>query len=291
MKPAPFNYVAATSIPNAIELLEEHGSDAKIISGGQSLIPIMNFRLAQPKVLVDIGGLEDLAYIREEGEVIAIGATVRTRAVEMSALIREKCPLLTEAVPYIGHVPNRVRGTFCGSVAHGDPTAEIPVAVACLDAEIVVEGASGKKVYSPEDFFLSYLTTALEEEDVVTEVRIPTFGPNTRYSFLEQSRRHGDSAIVAVAVVLEMDGDRCTEAKFALGGVSDTPIRAEDAEELLAGQQITDALLEEAAEAAAESTDPDEDMHASADYRQAMARVFTLRALRNALGKDGEGSE
>ena len=284
MKPCAFEYFAPGTVQEAIALLQQH--QGKILAGGQSLIPIMNFRLGRPEVLVDINGIKELAYIREEGEELAIGALTRERDAEISALVRRKCPLLSEAISHVGHVTIRNRGTVGGSVAHADPSAEIPAALLALDGEIKVVGPDGEAAFKPQEFFLTYLTTALEPAQMLTEIRVPVLPAGTGWSFVEMSRRSGDFAIVAVATLLFMDGNgACREARIALGGVAPTPVRAAQAEELLAGQKITEQLIQQAGKLAIESTDAESDYHASADYRRDMTRVLVQRSLREALNK------
>jgi carbon-monoxide dehydrogenase medium subunit/2-furoyl-CoA dehydrogenase FAD binding subunit len=286
MKPNAFEYFAPNTVKEAVGLLEKYEDEAKILAGGQSLVPIMNFRLGRPEALVDINGIKDLDYIKEEGETLFIGALTRERDLELSALVKEKCPILAEAVSFIGHVPIRNRGTVGGSLVHADPSSELPTVICCLDGEMKVVGPSGERVLEPEEFFLTYLTTSLEPSEILLEVRIPTLPQNTAWSFVELSRRSGDFAIVGVATLLFMeDGGVCKEARIALGGVAPTPVRAEEAEELLSGQVITDELIKEAGEEAAEATETEPDYHASAEYRKDMARVFVQRGLREALSR------
>lgn len=286
MKPSAFEYFTPSTVKEALQLLKSQGDGAKIIAGGQSLVAMMNFRAARPTALVDINNIKELDYLREEGNEIAIGALTRERTVEASPLIKEKCPILAKAISHIGHLPIRFRGTIGGSLVHADPTAEIPIASVAMGAKIKIAGLSGERVVDASDFFLTYLTSAVEEDEMLVEVRIPTFPPkSTAWSYVDISRRHGDFAIVAVASILSMDGGGvCREARIALGGVAPTPIRVKSAEEVLAGQKITDKLIEEAAIKAAESEDvnPDSDYHATAEYRKAMAKVLTQRGLKEA---------
>lgn len=286
MKPNAFEYFAPNTVKEAVGLLEKYEDEAKILAGGQSLVPIMNFRLGRPEVLVDINGIKDLDYTKEEGEALFIGALTRERDLELSPLVKEKCPILAEAVSFIGHVPIRNRGTVGGSLVHADPSSELPTVICCLDGEMKVVGPSGERALEPEEFFLTYLTTSLEPSEILVEVRIPTLPQNTAWSFVELSRRSGDFAIVGVATLLFMeDGGVCKEARIALGGVAPTPVRAEEAEELLSGQVITDELIKAAGEEAAEATETEPDYHASAEYRKDMARVFVQRGLREALSR------
>ncbi len=292
MKPAAFEYFAPSSVQEAIELLERHSDQqAKILAGGQSLVPIMNFRLARPEVLIDINGLKELEYIREDSDEIVIGALTRERDVEVSALVRQKCPLLAEAISHIGHVPIRNRGTVGGSVVHADPSAEIPIALCALGGTIRALGPTGEATFTPEEFFVTYLTTALEPSQVLTEIRVPALPRGTAWAFQELCRRSGDFAIVAVAVILYMDEKgSCTEARIALGGVAPTPVRASQAEALLAGQRVNDQLIAEVARAAIAATEAESDYHASAEYRKDMTRVLVQRAVTEAMKKAQEGN-
>lgn len=286
MKPNAFKYFAPNTVKEAVGLLEKYEDEAKILAGGQSLVPIMNFRLGRPEVLLDINGIKDLDYIREEGEALFIGALTRERDLELSPLVKEKCPILAEAVSFIGHVPIRNRGTVGGSLVHADPSSELPTVICCLNGEMKVVGPSGERALEPEEFFLTYLTTSLEPSEILVEVRIPTLPQNTAWSFVELTRRSGDFAIVGVATLLFMEDDGvCREARIALGGVAPTPIRAEEAEELLSGQVITEELIKKAGSEAAEATETEPDYHASAEYRKDMARVFVQRGLHEALSR------
>jgi CO/xanthine dehydrogenase FAD-binding subunit len=290
MKPCAFEYLAPGSVPEVMDLLQQYGDQAKILAGGQSLVPIMNFRLARPEVLIDINGLKELAYIREEADELMIGALTRERDVELAPLVRQKCPLLSEAISYIGHPTIRNRGTVGGSLAHGDPSAEIPTAIYALDGTIKTLGPDGESTFKPEEFFLTYLTTCLEPSQIVVDVTVPVLPDGTGWSFVELSRRSGDFAIVAVATVLFMDGNgACTDARICLGGVAPTPVRAQAAEDILSGQTLSDALVKEAGRLAVEATDPESDYHASADYRKAMTEVLVRKALRSAWEKTRRG--
>lgn len=283
MKPSAFEYFAPSTVQEAVALLEKYEDEAKILAGGQSLVPIMNFRLGRPEVIIDINGIKDMDYITEEGEELLIGALTRERDLELSPLVQEKCPILAEAVSFIGHVPIRNRGTLGGSLVHADPSSELPTVICCLEGEMKVVGPIGERTLEPEEFFLTYLTTSLEPSEMLVEIRIPTLPKNTGWSFVELSRRCGDFAIVSVATLLFMgDGGICNEARIALGGVAGTPIRATEAEELLAGQKITDALIEEVGQEAAEATETESDYHASDEYRKEMAKVFVRKGLREA---------
>ena len=283
MKPCAFEYLSPQTVEEAIELLDRYGDDAKIIAGGQSLVPMMNFRLARPEILIDINSIKELEYIKTEGDELAIGALTRERDIEESPVVVEKWPILAKAISFIGHSTIRNRGTIGGSLVHADPSAEIPTILCALNGSVKVVGPSGEQILQPEEFFLTYLTTSLEPSDLLVEIRIPALPKNTGWSFMELSRRSGDFAIVAVGILLltETSGV-CREARISMGGVAPTPVRAQEAEALLAGQKITKKLIEEAAQQAAEETDTEPDYHASAEYRMDMARVFVKRGLQEA---------
>ena len=283
MKPAQFEYFDPQTTSEALDLLAQYAEDdAKVLAGGQSLVPLMNFRLAKPKWLIDINGIAELDYIRDEGEWLAVGAITRERDVEKSALAAAACPLLVEATRWIGHTTIRNRGTVGGSMAHNDPTAEYPLAAVLLDAEIKVQGRSGDRIIPISDFLVTYLTTALAEDELLTEVRFRKQKPGSGWAFHEFARRHGDFAIVEAGALLDMDGGVVRQARVAIGGASPVAFRATDAEEALVGQRLTDDLIERAAEKAAAMTEPESDVHASAEYRTHLAKVMTSRALKEA---------
>jgi len=283
MKPSAFEYHNPQSVAEAIELLDRYGDEAKIIAGGQSLVPMMNFRLARPEILIDINGIKELEYIKNEGDELVIGALTRERDIEKSPLVMEQFPFLSKAISYIGHSAIRNRGTIGGSLVHADPSAELPTSLCALNGKLKVVGPSGEKILEPDEFFLTYLTTSLEPSDLLTEIRIPALPENTGWSFSELSRRSGDFAVVAVGILLFPDAAGvCREARIAMGGVAPTPVRAQEAEALLASQTFSEELIAKAALQAAEETDTEPDYHASAEYRMDMARVFVKRGLQEA---------
>jgi CO/xanthine dehydrogenase FAD-binding subunit len=288
MKPAAFEYVRPASLDEALETLHQRGDDAKVLAGGQSLVPLMNFRLARPAVLVDLNGLADLAFIRPGPGGLAVGAMTRQRAIEKSAVVRERAPLLAEATPLIGHLPIRTRGTLGGSLVHADPAAEYPVVMAALEAEFTLARKGGVRSVGAADFFETYLSTTIAPDEILTEIRVPDLPPGAAVAFLEISRRHGDFAIVAAAAAVHLDtAGRIAGARIALGGVRPRPVRGRAAERMLAGQRPAAALIAEAAATVMPETDPPEDIHASAEYRREMSSVFTRRALTAALGRLG----
>ncbi len=284
MKPAAFEYVRPRSLDEALAVLAERGDTAKVLAGGQSLVPLMNLRLSRPGVIVDLNPLTDLAYIRAEDGGLAIGALTRQRAIEKSALVRDRAPLLAEATPLIGHMPIRSRGTIGGSLAHADPAAEYPAVAVALDATFTIARAGGERKVAAGDFFRMYLTTDLAGNEILTRIDLPALPPRSGVAFLELTRRHGDFAIAGAAVVVTLDAaGAISGARIAMCGVGPTPIRARRAEGVLAGHRPARSVLEEAARVAATESDPPDDLHGSAEYRREMSGVFTRRALVCAL--------
>jgi carbon-monoxide dehydrogenase medium subunit len=284
MKPASFEYHAPASVDEALALLRRYASNARVLAGGQSLIPMMNFRLAAPAAIVDINRIPGLAYIEAEGAVVRIGAMTRQRAIEFSALIAEKLPLLREAIHHVGHLPTRSRGTIGGSIAHADPAAEIPMVLQALEGEVVARGPQGERRIKAADLFRDALTTSLTSDEIITEVRLPAMPSGAGYAIEEFSRRHGDFAIAAIAVMLVRDGSRCTKARIATAGISSRSIRLRAAEQILEDAGLSEPTFEQAAAKAAELVQPLADQNASAEYRRHLTSVLTHRALRRAAG-------
>ena len=287
MKPPIFDYHAPASVDEAIALLTRYGGDGKVLAGGQSLVPLLNFRLSRPAAIVDLNHIPSLAYVREENGVIRFGAMTRQRTIEFSDVVRQRLPLLTEATALVGHLPIRTRGTIGGSIAHADPSAEYPAVLTALEGTVVVRGPRGERTLRPAELFQSYLTTSLGADDVLVEVRLPAMAAGSGFAFEEFSRRHGDFAIVGVATMLVGDGQRCTTARLATAGAGPVPVRLRSAEEILERDGLSEAAIEAAAGRAAELVDPDSDIHASAAYRRNLTRVLTGRALRRAKAKMG----
>jgi carbon-monoxide dehydrogenase medium subunit len=284
MKPAPFEYVAPESLEEATSLLGEHGEVGKILAGGQSLGPLLNMRLASPEVLIDINRLDELSYIRQRDGYLEIGALARQRTVERSPDIPRKWPLISDAMPYVGHMTLRNRGTVCGSIAHADPAAELPAVATALDAELRVLGPEGERTVSADEFFVSYMTTNLEPDELLAEVRFPPPRLRTGHAWIEIARRHGDYALVGTAAALTLSEDNtCDAARLVYTGVAPVPFDERDAVELLVGEQPSEELFAEAAEQAATASEPGSDVHASAGYRQHLVRVLTRWALGKAL--------
>lgn len=289
MKPPRFEYFDPRTVEDALALLKEHGEDAKVLAGGQSLVPLLNFRLARPRYLVDLNRIPALAYIRPWDGGLAIGAMTRQRDVEMSPLVKERCPLLGEVIPFIGHFQIRNRGTVGGSIAHADPAAELPAVAAALGAELVVRRAEGERVMRPAEFFVTYLTTALQPGELLAEVRLPPTPPGTGHAFLEVSRRHGDFALVGAVALLTLDREGvCTRAVLAFTGVGPVPVQVEAAERVLVGARPDRKAFEEAARKVSSALTPDSDIHASAEYRKHVAGVLTERGLERALARAKE---
>lgn len=289
MKPAPFDYFAPATVDEALALLAEHGGDAKPLAGGQSLIPAMNFRLARPAVLVDLNRIPALAYVRAESGGVAIGAMTRQRAVERSDVVAAAAPLLAEAMPSIAHAQIRNRGTVGGSIAHADPSAELPAIMVALEARFTVRGAAGERVVPASAFFKGMLETALAPDDLLVEIALPPLPDRTGTAFLEMARRHGDYALVGVAVAVSLDPrGACRTARIALLSVGDAPVLADGAVQILVGERPSDALARAAGDAAAtRDIDPPSDIHASAAYRRRLAAVLTRRALTRAFQRAG----
>ncbi len=285
MKPPKFDYHAPASVDEALALLTRYGGDAKILAGGQSLMPLLNFRLTRPAALIDLNRIASLAYIREVGGDVHFGAMTRQRAIEFSPVVAKRVPLLTEATRLVGHLPIRSRGTIGGSIAHADPSAEYPAVLTALDGDVVVRSPKGERVLKPADFFETYLTTKLGADEILTEVRLPAMSPNTGYAFEEFSRRHGDFAIIGIAAMLCVDGTRCTSARLATAGAGPVPVRLRAAEQILESQGLGDAAINAAAARAGELVEPDSDIHASAAYRRHLTSVLTERAVRRAIAR------
>lgn len=287
MKPAPFSYIAPRSVDETLALLAEYGAEGKILAGGQSLVPLLAMRLARPQVLIDINGIRSLAYIRRKGDRLHVGALTRQRAVEESAAVRRQVPLLWEAIRFVGHPQIRNRGTVGGSLAHADPSAELPAVAAALDAELIVRSRSGERSLSPGEFFAGYLTTALEPVDFLTEIRFPLISLRTGTAFLEVARRHGDFALAGVAAVIRRDNGTISEARLAFTGVGPGPVRAREAEGRLAGSAGTPRVFADAAREAGARLDPESDIHATARYRREVATALARRALELAWKRSG----
>jgi carbon-monoxide dehydrogenase medium subunit len=285
MKPAPFEYLAPLELQEALESLQQYGEEAKVLAGGQSLMPLMSLRLARPKVIIDINRLSRLSSISAAANGgLVIGALTRQRAIERSATVKERNPLLAAAMPLIGHFQIRNRGTVGGSLAHADPAAELPAVSVVLGAEFALQSARGERVVRAEDFFVDIMNTAIKPDELLTEIRIPGWRPGLGWAIDEISRRRGDFAMVGVAVLVQMDGsEACREARIALFGVGGKPVRVPRAEDMLRGKAPDQKILLEIARSVSDELDPDSDVHASAEYRKEVGGVLTRRALERAF--------
>jgi CO/xanthine dehydrogenase FAD-binding subunit len=288
MKPAPFDYIAATSVDMAAAALADGGDDAKIIAGGQSLVPLLNFRLLRPSILIDINRIESLAFISETATDIRVGALTRHYQLETSPVIARHLPVLSCAMTHVAHLAIRNRGTIGGSLAHGDPAAELPMMALLLDAELHIGSVSAARITAARDFFLDALTVDLNAGEIVTEIALPKLPPQTGWGFAEVSRRRGDFALAAAAATLAVAAGAIVEARIALSGIGRTAVRAATAESLLVGHALEPPLVSQAIEAVRAAIGPDTDLHASADYRRHLAGVLTSRALAAAWRRANE---
>lgn len=282
MKPPPFEYHAADSVEAAVRTLADAGGDGKIIAGGQSLMPMLNFRLLRPSILVDVNRIPDLAYVRDDGDEIHIGPLTRHRALETSEIIARQFPVLHEAMGYVAHLAIRNRGTIGGSLSHADPAAELPMMSLLLDARLEVQSLSGRRTIDAHDFFLGALTTALEDGDMLVEVRLPKLREGAGWAFEEVARRSGDFALASVAVIMNSDGDTISDLRIGMMGVGETPMRATEAESILAGRRYGEAVIAEAVEAVRAAVEPNTDLHASSDYRRHLVGILAQQALAKA---------
>jgi len=282
MKLPPFDYEAPQTVSEAVELLAEHGDEASVLAGGQSLIPLLALRLARPAMLIDINGVRDLSGVSATDGWLAIGAMTREYAAEESETVADAVPLLAAALPLIGHEAIRSRGTIGGSLAHADPAGELPAVARALDAQFVVRGPAGMRVIPAEEWFEGFLTTSRGPDELLVEVRFPTAGPGTGVSFQEVARRHGDFAIVGLAASLTLSDGVISDARLAFAGLSDVPLRATAAEDLLAGQRPSAELFDEAARRATDEADPPADLQGSSEYRKTVAAALVRRGLRAA---------
>jgi carbon-monoxide dehydrogenase medium subunit len=279
VKPAPFDYFAPSALDEALDILADRGREARVLAGGQSLIPLMNFRAVSPAALVDIGRIPGLDRIEAENGAIRIGCMVRQRAAEYAPLIGERLPLLREAIGWIGSLPVRSRGTICGSLAHADPAAELPMVMKVLDAEILARSATRSRTIAVEDFFRGAFVTTLAADEMIVALRVPAMRPGAGFAFQEFAQRRGAPTIAAVAVMLERAGARCTKARIAAAGVGPVPIRLFAPEGIVERSGPSDEAIEAASELAAEMVDPISDLHASADFRRHLTQVLVKRAL------------
>jgi carbon-monoxide dehydrogenase medium subunit len=294
MKPAPFKYHAPTTIEEAVAHLAEHGYDAKVLAGGQSLIPMMNFRLAQPAVLVDVNAIEELSFIRPADDGgLRLGALARHVQVERSDLVAERAPLLHETMPHIATPQIRSRGTFGGSIAHADPSAELVAVSVALGGRFRLRGPSGERWVPADEFFVGMFATALEPDELLVEAALLTPPPRSGWAFHEVARRPHDYALAGVAVLVRLDKkDRCQGARIVFLSMGDGPVEAKGAAQALEGEALTPEAIQAAAETASTAdVDPGSDIHASATYRRHLAKVLTVRALTQAASRARDDSK
>jgi CO/xanthine dehydrogenase FAD-binding subunit len=290
MKPPPFTYHACRTIGEAVGILDSDPDGSKVLAGGQSLVPMLNLRLAAPDNLVDLNSIEGLDHIRSENDGVAIGAATRQYAVERSAELHAVLPVVREALSHVGHSQIRNRGTVVGSICHADPAAEMPAVFLTVGGEVTAHSVAGSRTIRSDDFFESYLSTALEPNEIVTQVRFDTPTGRTGWYFEEVARRHGDFAILGVVALVSLDEDTVSKARITIFGVGSTPLRMTATEQLIIGVKTSDIggdLLERAAEAASAAVRPTDDIHASADYRRYVAGMLTKRAITRSLERAG----
>jgi carbon-monoxide dehydrogenase medium subunit len=290
MKPAPFEYHAPETLEEALFLLHNSGGDAKLLAGGQSLVPAMNFRVVQPSILIDLNRISELGYIREEGEYLRVGAMTRERQLEFDASIAKRIPLLHEATPHIAHPQIRNRGTIGGSIVNADPAAELPVLMLALQARLKARRNSGERWIDAKDFFLGMFTTALEPDEMLVEIELPFLPVRTGWSFLEVAPRAGDYAMMGVAVLVTLDdAGHCQHAKLVYLNAGDGPVDATQAAQLLQGETFQDKLIDSAAQiASSQEISPFGNIHASVDYQRHLANVLTRKALKIAFQRAAE---
>jgi carbon-monoxide dehydrogenase medium subunit len=290
MKPAPFEYYVPDSIDRALELLHEHADAAKILAGGQSLVPAMNFRVVQPSMLIDLNRINELDYVRENGECLRIGAMTRERTLEFDVQIAKRSPLLHEAAPHIAHPQIRNRGTIGGSIVNADPAAELPVLMIALNARLKAGNISGERWIEAKDFFVGMFTTVLEPDEILVEIEVPFIEPHTGWSFMEVAPRAGDYALMGVAAQVTLDEHgKCRQAKLVYLNAGDGPVDARDAAQMLVGESITDELIDAAANVAGEKEiTPFGNVHTSVEFQRHLAKVLTRKTLKQAILRAGE---
>jgi carbon-monoxide dehydrogenase medium subunit len=282
MKPVSFRYFAPRTVDDALDLLATHGEEGKILAGGQSLVPAMNFRLARPTSLIDINRIDALDYVREDGGELRIGALARHARFEAPVSGGALCAFLPRVARHIGHLPIRSRGTFCGSIAHADPASEWCLLAATLDAELGIVSRRGQRKVRPNEYFVGALMTTLEPDELLTEIRLPLLDDGWRTGFAEFSRRAGDFALAMCAAFLRFEDGRIVEARIGVGGATDRPSRIAAAEAVLTGTDGGPDIFREAGDIAAAAIDPLQDIHASAEYRRDLVRAMIARALHQA---------
>jgi carbon-monoxide dehydrogenase medium subunit len=285
MKPAPFEYYVPDSTEQALELLREHGESAKLLAGGQSLVPAMNFRVVQPGVLIDLNKIGELQYIRDEAGTLRLGAMIRERELEFDPVVSRRTPLLADVMPHVAHPQIRNRGTLGGSLANADPAAELPVIMLALEARLKVRSARGERWVAAPDFFAGMFTTDLAADEMLVEIELPFTPTRTGWSFMEVAPRAGDYALMGVAAVVTLDENRrCQRARLVYLNAGDGPLQAREAAQMLEGEALTDELIEAATALASEKEiSPFGNVHASPDFQRHLARVLTRKTLKQAI--------
>ena len=285
MKPAAFDYVRPTSLAEALQALARHGTEGRILAGGQSLVPMMNLRLLKPSALIDINRLPGLNGIRVDGSELVIGALARHADLMASPLVAKHCPLMAEAYPCVAHGPIRNRGTLAGNISHADPASEMPAVLAACNATIVAASTQGTRKITAESFFTGPLTTALKTGEMVTEIRIPCAASNQGWSWQEEAIRQGDFALAGVGITLSLAAGKCTQASVAVAGMQCAGVRLANVEKQLVGQAIDDARITASAKLAQESVEPGDSYHADPIFRRELIQVLVTRALRAARSR------
>lgn len=290
MKPAAFDYLKPRTLDEALSLLDEYGYDAKVLSGGQSLIPMMNMRLARPPYLIDISGLQEMSYIEIDEEEVRIGGITRHYMVEESEAIQKACPMLAEGIKLIGHSQIRSRGTIGGSIVHADPTAELPVMLTALDGKVTVVSSEGEREMTPEELFLTYMTTTMEPNEILTTVHFPVIAERTGHAIEEFTLRSGDFALILAAASVTLDEEgKIEQATLCVGGVDGVPVKLEDVTDELIGQYPTEDLIAESCAQIVDLVDPEKDIHASAEYRKDLCVALSRRVLKKAADRALQG--
>jgi CO/xanthine dehydrogenase FAD-binding subunit len=286
MKPAQFEYVAPTTLDAAVAALAAANGEGKVLAGGQSLLPLLNFRMARPAVLVDLNGIKDLSFIELRGDSVAIGALTRHREIEHSALIASRLPVMSAAMRHVAHLAIRNRGTIGGSLSHADPAAELPMMAMFYGASLTVQGPTGRRTIAAKDFFVDALTNCLEPEDIVAEIEFP-IPQHDGWAFEEVARRFGDFALASIAVSIKRGWSGLTDARVAVMGVADTPLRLEGVEQQLRDIEVDDRTPDRFSELVTSNVTPNSDLHASAEYRKHLLGGLAKRAMRTALAVKG----
>jgi CO/xanthine dehydrogenase FAD-binding subunit len=288
MKPPVFDYQRAENIEHACELLSAFGTDSKILAGGQTLIPMMNFRLARPQVLIDISNIPDRNQVTEESDGIRIRATSVQRFVEQSAAVQRRLPILHNAIQHIAHFQIRNKGTIGGSISNADPASELPAMSMLLDAELTINSTTEERIVPAEEFFVTYMTTSLAPDEILSSILFKEPPKNSGWGFHEVARRSGDFALAGSSAVVTLDaGGKCTRARIALFGVAATPVRAIEAEEMMIGEVYSENLLRAVAQRVQDVVDPESDVHVTKEYRRSVAEVLTVRALDDGFRRAG----